>query len=420
MLTAQIDIEAHFRSILPPDSVRRATDADAVSGIPASLVLEPPTELQLAAALRHANDANLAVIPRGGGTKLSWGNPPTRADVVLSTARLNKIIEHVWSDLTVTVEAGCTVQNLQQALAQHGQRLALDPLWPEQATIGGVLSTNDSGALRLRFGALRDLIIGVTIALPDGTLASSGGKVVKNVAGYDLPKLITGALGTLGVITRAVFRLHPLPRNSTTLSVSGCTLEETQRLLLAIQDSKLAHTSLQARFADDSEASVDILFEGTEAGIAAQESQLQALAGPSSIREVPHTAWNTSEDLWSSRTPSALVKFSVLPANISKAIQNIKLGTNSSQLEWWSIVQATGIGWLRLDGDPQNVHAALVQLRAAFERDSASLVLLRRPPQLPPFDAWGAPGDSLALMRAVKHQFDPKNTLNPGRFLAGI
>ena len=150
------------------------------------------------------------MIPRGGGTKLGWANSPARAGLILSTARLTEVIEHAWADLTVSVGAGCTVQRLQEALAQHGQRLALDPLWPEKATVGGVLSTNDSGALRLRFGALRDLIIGVTVALPDGTLASSGGKVVKNVAGYDLPKLVTGALGTLGVITRAVFRLHPL------------------------------------------------------------------------------------------------------------------------------------------------------------------------------------------------------------------
>src|SRR6266566_4361011 len=171
---------------------RSATAADAVAGVQPKLVIEPGTESELAEILRLSNGAGLAVIPRGGGTKLGWGNSPARADLILSTARLAEVIEHAWADLTVTVEAGCTIQRLQETLAQHGQRLALDPLWPEKATIGGVLSTNDSGALRLRFGALRDLIIGVTIALPDGTLASSGGKVVKNVAGYDLPKLVAG------------------------------------------------------------------------------------------------------------------------------------------------------------------------------------------------------------------------------------
>jgi len=184
-----------------------ATADDAVSAMLPQFVAEPDNENQLASALSLANEAGMTVVPRGGATKLDWGNPPKKVNLILSTARLNRIVEHAWADLTVTAEAGCTLQSLQHTLAQHGQRLAFDGLWPERVTIGGVLSANDSGALRLRFGALRDLIIGVTIALPDGTLASSGGKVVKNVAGYDLPKLVTGALGTLGVITRAVFRL---------------------------------------------------------------------------------------------------------------------------------------------------------------------------------------------------------------------
>src|SRR6202790_4849614 len=178
-------------------------------------------------------------MPRSGGTKTCWGNPPVRADLILSTARLNRVIEYAWADLTVSVEAGCTIQNLQNTLAEHGQRIAVDPLWPERATVGGILSTNDSGSLRIRYGALRDLIIGVTLALPDGTLASSGGKVVKNVAGYDLPKLATGAFGTLGVITRAVFRLHPLPKETRTISCVTADVADAQRLVQAIQNSQV-------------------------------------------------------------------------------------------------------------------------------------------------------------------------------------
>src|SRR6267142_3606367 len=279
-----------FLSLLGSEYVRAAGAEDAVGGLQPKLVVEPGTERELAEILRLSNEGGVAVIPRGGGTKLSWGNPPVRADLILSTARLTKIIEHAWADLTVTVEAGCTIQKLQETLAQHGQRLALDPLWPEKATVGGVLSTNDSGALRLRFGALRDLIIGVTIALPDGTLASSGGKVVKNVAGYDLPKLVTGALGTLGVITRAVFRLHPLPLNSHSFSISTVNAEETQKFVLAVQDSKLAHTFLQSHFSDEKPPASDILFEGTEAGLAAQEAQLRNLAAPASVSEASNSS----------------------------------------------------------------------------------------------------------------------------------
>jgi glycolate oxidase FAD binding subunit len=420
MATTPLDIEQEFRAILAPDAIRVAISGDAVCGVQPRLVLEPANEQQVAAVLRLANDAGLAVIPRGGGTKISWGNPPVRADVILSTARLEKIIEHPWADLTVSVEAGCKIQTLQSALAQHGQRLALDPLRPAHATIGGVLSTNDSGPLRLRFGALRDLIIGVTLALPHGTLASSGGKVVKNVAGYDLPKLVTGALGTLAVITRAVFRLHPLPRNAKTLSISGCNLEEMQRLILAIQDSRLAHTSLQARIAQDAEPAMDILFEGTEAGIAAQEAQLREIARPARVVGASPTTWAAAQELWDSPDSATLAKITTLPASLSHTAEIVRSITSARKTSWKLVIQATGIGWLRLEGTPENLREALSDLRFELEHAGGSLAALYQPAGMPRLETWGTPSDALPLMRAVKNQFDPKNTLNPGRFLTGI
>jgi glycolate oxidase FAD binding subunit len=422
MPTTPLDIEHEFRANLAADSIRAATVADAVCGVQPRLVLEPANEQQLAAVLRLANDASLGVVPRGGGTKLSWGNPPARADVILSIARLGKIIEHAWADLTVSVEAGCTIQKLQSTLARHGQRLALDPLWPAQATIGGILSTNDSGSLRLRFGALRDLIIGVTLALPDGTLASSGGKVVKNVAGYDLPKLVTGAFGTLAVITRAVFRLHPLPRNSKTLSISGCNLEEMQRLVLAVQNSKLAHTALQARMAQDAESAVDILFEGTEGGIAAQETQLREIGRPAVTTEALSKVWAASQDLWNSAnsTAVAIAKITTLPSSIAHTVETVQRITGSRKTQWKLTIQATGIGWLRLEATPENLHASLPDLRRELESAGGSLAVFHHPAGMPHLDTWGQPGDALPLMRAVKNQFDAKHTLNPGRFFVGI
>src|SRR5579871_1298269 len=253
--------ETTARALVGSENIRPATSDDRVAGKQPQLVVSPADGKQLAQVMKAANDTGLAVIPRGGGTKLAWGNPPHRAGVILSTARLNAILEHAHSDLTVTVEAGCTLKQLAETLAKQNQRLALDGLWPTRATVGGILSTNDSGALRLCFGSLRDLVIGVTIALPDGTLASSGGKVVKNVAGYDLPKLVTGALGTLGVITQAVFRLHPLPQNTRTLSIRTASLRAAGDLILSLQDSRLAHSALQVRLARDSAPEADILLE---------------------------------------------------------------------------------------------------------------------------------------------------------------
>lgn len=411
-----------FRAVLDDQQIRTSTPADAIFGVQPRLILEPVTEQQLAVALRIANEAGLAVIPRGGGTKLGWGNPPLRADLILSTTRLKQIVEHAWADLTVTVEAGCAIQALQETLAKHGQRLALDPLWPVKATVGGILSTNDSGSLRLRFGALRDLIIGVTIALPDGTLASSGGKVVKNVAGYDLPKLVTGALGTLGVITRAVFRLHPLPHGSHSFSIPAANPDEAQKLVLGIQDSKLAHVALQSRFSDDAPPSIDILFEGTESGLDAQAIHLRALCRSQQISEVLSEIWSARQDLWSFSNPeeTAIAKTSTLPADLGRTVELFRRSTKSAQVRWKSLMHATGLGWLRLEGRPDDLHRTLTTLRAEIERIGGSLVLLHRPATLPPLDAWGTPGDSLGLMKAVKRQLDPANTLNPGRFLGGI
>src|SRR6266851_5561849 len=402
-----------FIALVGNEYLRAASAADAIAGVQPKLVIEPGTESELAEVLRLSNEAGLAVIPRGGGTKHGWGNPPARADLILSTARLTEIIEHAWADLTVSVEAGCTIQRLQETLAQHGQRLALDPLWPEKATVGG--------ALRLRFGALRDLIIGVTIALPDGTLASSGGKVVKNVAGYDLPKLVTGALGTLGVITRAVFRLHPLPRNTVSLSIPTSHVYETQRFVHAVQDSKLAHAALQSRFSGETQPISDILFEGTEVGLAAQETQLRNLSGLPSLSKTA-SVWTARQDLWGFSDPesTAIAKVTILPSNLARMIELFERTANASQLRWRALIYATGIGWLRLEGAVEPLHRALGLLRRELEGQGGSLVLLHRPEKMPEFDAWGSAGDSLPLQRAVKQRLDPKSTLNPGRFVGGI
>src|SRR5437588_453992 len=402
--------------------VRAATAADAVARAQPKLVIEPGTERELAEILRLSNEAGLAVIPRGGGTKLGWGNSPARADLILSTVRMTEIIEHAWADLTVSVQAGCTIQRLQETLSQHGQRLALDPLWPEKATVGGVLCTNDSGALRLRFGALRDLIIGVTIALPDGTLASSGGKVVKNVAGYDLPKLVTGALGTLGVITRAVFRLHPLPRKACSFSIAVSNPDEAQKSVLAIQDSKLAHVALQSHFSVESTPTVDILFEGTEAGLDAQAAHLRSLCQSAKISDAPMSVWSARQYFWSfsDSAETVIAKISILPADLARTIELIRRSADSSHLHWQSLMYATGLGWLLLEGSADNFHGALTSLRSELEKMGGSLAVLYRPSNMPEFDAWGSPGNSLLLMKAVKSRLDPSHTLNPGRFLGGL
>src|SRR5215472_4423879 len=422
-LHAAIDssLRQKFIDILGAEHVRPGAPADNVSGVQPQLILEPASESQLAAVLHLANGSKLAVIPRGGGTKLGWGNPPSRGDIILSTAGLNKIIEHAWADLTVTVEAGCTIQTLQETLAPHGQRLALDGLWPERATVGGALATNDSGALRMRFGSLRDLVIGMTIALPDGTLASSGGKVVKNVAGYDLPKLVTGALGTLGTITRAVFRLHPLPRNSQTFAFGADSFEVMQRCMLAIQDSKIAHTSLQVRCSSEETPQADILFEATETGLSAQELQLRKILDSTQVTKESAEAWNARQDLWRADKNQDLIgKLSILPSDFAKFAKLLMVWSETHRFQWRMVFQATGVATLRLLGEAETLVSVVRLLRSNLIQDGGSFVVLRKPKALSGMDAWGDPGDGLALMKAVKQGLDPKGTLNPGRFVGGI
>ena len=451
----------HLRSIGSPDQWREAGPEDAVAGVQPRMIFEPRNETEVATALRVADNAGLSVIPRGGGTKTAWGNPPARADLILSTVRMNQVIEHAWADLTVSVESGCTIGTLQNALAQHGQQIAVDPLWPEQATIGGILSTNDTGTLRIRYGGLRDLIIGVTIALPDGTLASSGGKVVKNVAGYDLPKLVTGALGTLGIITRAIFRLHPLPHNVRSFTFVPRDAADANRLVLAVQDSKLAHTGLQVRFNSGALPEVDIRFDGTDAGLEAQTETLRKLVSPATETQSNDDVWHARQHLfgaarlnrsepWSAASllssvalakedarptastpadlppaqdsqPAAIAKFSVLPASIPNTCQQLHDLAEPLNVHWSAVVQGTGLGWIRLG--PANANAiehVLQTLRSQLEPAGGSLVVQYRSPEIPEIEAWGNPGDALPLMVSVKQQFDPRKTLNPGRFVGGI
>jgi glycolate oxidase FAD binding subunit len=423
-MKTSLSIAEKFASIVGAANVRAATTEDAVAGAQPEYVVSPGTEHELAAVLACADEAGVSVIPRGGGTKLDWGNPPTRAEIILSTLRLNRVLEHAWSDLTVVVEAGCTLKALQDALAQHGQRLAVDVLWPERATVGGVLSTNDSGALRLRYGALRDLIIGVTLALPDGTLASSGGKVVKNVAGYDLPKLVTGAFGTLGVITRAIFRLHPLPRTAVTLTCVTNRIDEAKRWTLRLLDSTLACAALQARFIAnrEPEISIDVLFEGTQVGIAEQCAHVKSLAGQIPVSESSHSVWRTREILCPEDGVGsgwALLKISAQPTDAMGAIGNLcaMLGPN---VKFDAVVQATGLGTVLLKGGLADSTRILRVFRQRMEEAGGSLVLLRKSPSAQSFDAWGDPGDAIGVMRALKQQLDPRATLNPGRFVGGI
>ncbi len=409
-----------LRAIVGDAHVRAAEEADAVRGVTPAFVVEPADSDEIAKVLRAADDGGLAVIPRGGGTKLDWGNPPRRADVVVSTARLSGIVEHAWADLTVTVQAGCTIEALQARLAEHGQRLAADPLWPARATIGGALATNDTGALRLRFGGWRDLVIGTTVALADGTLARSGGKVVKNVAGYDLSKLMTGAVGTLGVVTTAVFRLHPLPRAARTLSAAVADFAHAQRVIAALQDSTLVYAAAAVRAADGQATAVDVLIEGTAAGVDAQTAALRALVEDARLEESPAAVWQARDVLWTEPGGGPIVKISGLVTELAATLDLVRRVAAAANVRWRALCHGTGLAWARFLDTPPDWPAVVGTLRSATAAYGGSVTILRPAPSGPPCDTWDDVGGARTLMAAVKRQFDPRDTLNPGRFVSSL
>ena len=422
-MTAQTSsISTELRQIVGEEYVRHAVPDDAIDGVSPQFVVEPGDEKEVAAVLRCANTAGLGVIPRGAGSKMSWGRIPKKADLVVSLRRLNRVREHAWADLTATVEPGCRVADFQSELAKHGQRLALDALWPERATVGGILSTNDSGPLRLRYGSLRDLIIGITVALPDGALARSGGKVVKNVAGYDLPKIFTGAFGTLGVITEATFRLYPQPKAARTLTFRASSFGAANALILTILNSTLVPTGLQMRSRKGATPLVDLQFEGTEGGIQAQVERLPALICDVQFQENDPAVWRSRETLWDKADSDLIGKFSVLPSQLGQFHESLERLSATYHFDWTAVAQGFGVGFVSIDTTQiQSLPTANDNLRSVLQAMGGTWVVLKCPSNAKAaLDIWGDAGDALPLMRRIKEQFDPNGILNAGRFVGGI
>jgi len=416
----------------------READAPYRLGWPAArLVATPRSPTELAAALAAADRAGAAVIPIGLGTKLRLGNRPRAADLFLSTAGLRRVIEHEPANLTVIVEAGMPVGDLQTRLAEHGQFLPLGDL---AGTVGGVVATNASGPLRLGYGTARDLLIGSRIATADGKLARSGGRVVKNVAGYDLGKLYVGSLGTLGVLVELALKLSPLPASRAThLSVhSGPTAaQEMAKSLLRSSLQPLAADLLSPAAAaalglPSSRWTLAVLVGGVPAATRRQVDDLGRLAldAGGATLDVLNSA--ASEDLW--RRATALgdgdaflsAKASVSIPDVSAAVDALTrhLPFLDAPLLWARA--GSGIAYARWAAAPQGELAVeIAEGLAGARRDLASLggalVLEQAPPEVASrLDAWGDVGDAVAPMRALKAQFDPRGTLNPGRFVGGI
>lgn len=402
-------VATHLASIAGPEHTHPSD---------ACVTVAPADAEQAAAILRLADANGLVVAPCGNGTKQGWGNPVAPA-IRLSLARMNALREHAWQDMTCTVQAGCTWAAMQAGLARHGQRVALDPLWPQRATVGGIVATNDSGALRLRYGSLRDLIIGMTLVLADGTIARSGGKVVKNVAGYDLHKLLTGSLGTLGVITEVNFRLHPIEthaRNWTVLAPDPACLAEPLR---ALMDTQLTPSAVQLRV-QARQCALDIRIAAVPACLEEHATQLGQLFSAFPLSEADDTVWLARQELFQS-DEALVLKLGMLPSEVCAVAEEVSwwAGKNATYME--AVAQANGLMTVALKAAPDAALALVEQLRTRVARGGGSVVAQQVPKALRrQLDVWGCTLNALPLMREIKRRFDPNRILNPGCFAGGI
>jgi glycolate oxidase FAD binding subunit len=370
-------------------------------------VERPGTAEEVAALLAEGRRAR----PVGGATKLDWGALGPAPEVEISTSALDALLEHNVGDLTAVLEAGVSLSRAQEQFAKEGQRLCLDaPDGGGRATLGGVVATGDSGPLRHRYGAARDLILGVRVALPDGTVARAGSKVIKNVAGYDLAKLMCGALGTLGVVTEVTMRLHPLAEGSiTTLGRTGdpAALAGAAR---AVARRPLELESLDLRW-DGEEAGGVVLARavGRTAQEAAQTAaELMGEAGlDAELHEQDEEIWSEQRARQRAADGGAVVRVSALPATLEQVLAAAPSAVARAAL---------GLAWVRIDADP----AALAGLRARLA--PAACVLLDAPEQMrAAVDPWGVTeGPELSLLRRVKLRFDPDGVCNPGRHAGGL
>jgi glycolate oxidase FAD binding subunit len=392
------------------DDVAQATSGDTVDGVLARWVVRPRSTEEASAVLRAAAGLGLRVVARGSGSRLTWGVPPTAVDLIVDTSRMDAVLAHAAGDLVVTVQAGLPMATLQDALAPHRQRLALDGSDNLRGTIGGTIATASSGPLRYRYGSVRDLLIGITVVLANGSVTRSGGKVVKNVAGYDLGKLYTGSLGTLGVITEAVFRLHPLPEASRWITVPAADATLAAAAIAAVRGSQHDPVALEAdRAAPGGPVTVGIAVEGVAGGIGARAEAVADLLG--SAAGTPATVTEQPPDWWGRAQQGPAATVTCEPTGLADL-----LGAAPGALRG-SVGAGVLVAALN-DGD--RLGAELAKLREIAHRHGGSTVLRCAPPHRRiGLDVWG-PVPALALMRRVKDQFDPEHRLSPGRFVGGI
>ena len=431
---------ASLRGVVGDESV--SPGVAPLAGVVPRLVAEPRDVDSVRAVLAWAFEQGAAVVPVGGATKCAWGRRPERIDIALSTRRLDAVLEHRAADLTTTVQAGASLDSVNRTLGERDQWIPLDPPQPERATIGGILACDASGPRRHRYGAPRDVLIGIAFVTAEGTLARAGGRVVKNVAGYDLGKLLSGSHGSLGVIVEATFKLTPRAAASRTVELTVADPERLADVTQAVACSQLAPTTIDI---DWPPPRALVRFESLEASVDAQADAAVRLAGEhgASGRILSGAA---EEACWRDRAvwlrcPDSAVGGAVRAdatgssseeAGATDCVLNVGLPPASlgRELRWLAdsipdlgltadVTGRAAIGTLslRLTGPLDGQAEAIRRLHDRRVADGGHAVLVRGTEALRgKVEPWGPMGDAIPVMQAIKREFDPKGLLSPGRW----
>jgi glycolate oxidase FAD binding subunit len=402
-----------------------ALAAHAVDGVTPRWVARPGSVEEVSRLLSLAAAEGLAVAPQGSRSSLSLGAPPSRLDLVLDCRRLHRVVDYVAEDMVASVQAGMTLEALAALLSRRGQRLPLDPPGGMARTVGGVLATNGSGLLRLRYGTARDLLLGVRFVQADGTVTWGGARVVKSVTGYDVPKLLVGSLGTLGVIVEATLRLHPIPPAAGSWHCAFPSVERAGAFVAALLDTAVEPTRVALVVSRPTGAVVAVSIESVEEAVASQGRAVARLASEhgAGTEAVPETFWPTLAlsgrgvvDLRVTGEPSRLAARVVALDRLARGIGLAVSVTGEG---------ASGVLRASLDGDLDGGRLdreVLRPLRDLVADEGGSVVVERAQHELKSsLDVWGPVADGpLAVMRRLKAEFDPLGVLNPGRFVGGL
>jgi glycolate oxidase FAD binding subunit len=389
--------------------------------------INPSNEAILSQIIQFAHENHLPILPCGSGSKLDWGGLVKNPQLVVSSKKLNRIIEHAVGDLTVTVEAGVTLKELQHLLQDYQQFFPVDPAHPDSATIGGLVATADAGSWRQRYGSIRDLVLGLSLVRADGKIAKAGGRVVKNVAGYDMMKLLAGSYGTLGLISQVTLRLFPLQQASQTLVLVGeaaaiATATQTIRISsLTPTMADVISTGMAGQLGLGRTLALILRFQSIPESVEEQSRQVETVAHRLGLQvaRVEDNLWQQLQETINiaGTTGAVTGKIGIIPNQMLKFLQQLDRLSANQGLAMINI--GSGLGKIQIRGE--NVLPQLSKLRSLLELDGGFLTVLGASHTIKQqFEPWGYGGNAMEVMRRIKQKFDPNCILSPGRFVGGI